>query len=140
MMSCFEGLLEYYRATGEKRWLDITNIFVQKVIEREITIIGSGGADRPYNLGPGVGEQWNDTAFEQTNPDIELMMETCVTITWMKLCHQLLRLSADSRLADQIEISMYNALFGALKPTGDFLTIFQNLTENEIQKLIFRQI
>lgn len=137
MMSCFEGLLEYYRATGEKRWLDITNIFVQKVIEREITIIGSGGADRPYNLGPGVGEQWNDTAFEQTNPDIELMMETCVTITWMKLCHQLLRLSADSRLADQIEISMYNALFGALKPTGDFFDYFPKFNGKRNSKVNF---
>ena len=62
MMSCFEGLLEYYRATGEARWLEIASEFVAKVIEREITLLGSGGADKPYNLGPGIGEQWNDTA------------------------------------------------------------------------------
>ena len=74
------------------RWLEIASEFVAKVIEREITLLGSGGADKPYNLGPGIGEQWNDTAYEQTNPDISYMMETCVTITYMKLCHQLLRL------------------------------------------------
>lgn len=137
MMSCFEGLLEYYRATGEARWLEIASEFVAKVIEREITLLGSGGADKPYNLGPGIGEQWNDTAYEQTNPDISYMMETCVTITYMKLCHQLLRLNGDSRLADQIEISMYNALFGAEKPTGDYFEYFPRFNGVRSSKVNF---
>lgn len=124
MMSCFEGLCEYYRATGDALWLDIARRFFDILLKEEITLLGSGGADAPYNLGPGTGEQWNRTRFEQTNPDITLSQETCVTITWMKLCLQLLRLTADARCADEIERSYENALLGALKPDGAYFDYF----------------
>ncbi len=124
MMSCFEGLCEYYRATGEAKYLRVIRLFFDCLLEEEITLLGSGGADAPYNLGPGTGEQWNYTRYEQTNPDITLSMETCVTITWMKLCLQYLRLTGDARAADQIEISYYNALSGALRPDGGFFDYF----------------
>ena len=41
------------------------------------------------------------------------MQETCVTVTWMKLCHQLLRLTGDRVFADAIEQSFVNAYLGA---------------------------
>ncbi len=124
MMSCFEGLVEYYRATGIEKWKETALRFYTKLIEQEITLLGSGGADAPFNLGPGTGEQWNATRREQTNPDIQLMMETCVTVTWMKLCYQLLRLTGDASIADQIETSAYNALLGAIRPDGRFFEYF----------------
>ena len=124
MMSCFEGLCEYYRATGEQKWLTIACRFFEKLLEEEITLLGSGGADAPHNLGPGTGEQWNLTRTEQTNPDITLSQETCVTITWMKLCLQMLRLTSDARCADEIERSLENALLGALKPDGAYFDYF----------------
>lgn len=124
MMSCFEGLCEYYRTTGNSRDLETVRLFWDKVKEEEITLLGSGGADAPFNLGPGTGEQWNRTRYEQTNPDIDLMMETCVTVYWMRLCHQLLRLTGDVRYADAMEVSLYNAIFGALRPDGSFFEYF----------------
>lgn len=124
MMSCFEGLIEYYRATGDEVARTTAITFWDKVREEEITLLGSGGADAPYNLGPGTGEQWNRTRYEQTNPDIDLMMETCVTVYWMRLCHQMLRLSGDVKYADELEKSLYNAIFGALKPDGRFIEYF----------------
>ena len=124
MMSCFEGLCEYHRATGDMQALETVKLFWDKVMEEEITLLGSGGADAPYNLGPGTGEQWNRTRFEQTNPDIDLMMETCVTVYWMRLCHQLLRLTGEVKYADELEKSLYNAIFGALKPDGRFFEYF----------------
>ncbi|MCD9021485.1 beta-L-arabinofuranosidase domain-containing protein [Cohnella silvisoli] len=124
MMSCFEGLIEYYRVTGKEHWKEAALKFYNKLLEQEITLLGSGGADKPYNLGPGTGEQWNYTAFEQTNPDIGLMQETCVTVTWMKLCYQLLRLTGDSRIVDEIEKSIHNALIAALKPEGNYFDYF----------------
>jgi DUF1680 family protein len=124
-MSCFEGLLEYYRATGDEHWKEAALTFYGNVRDQEITLLGSGGGDRPYNLGPGTGEQWNHLACEQTNPDMSLMMETCVTVTWMKFCDQVLRLTGDSRVADEIEKSLYNALAGAQKFTGDYYDYFQ---------------
>ena len=102
----------------------LQNPGVDKVIEEEITLLGSGGADAPFNLGPGTGEQWNRTKFEQTNPAIDLMMETCVTVYWMRLCHQLLRLTGEVKYADELEKSLYNAIFGALKPDGHFFEYF----------------
>ena len=124
MMSCFEGLCEYYRATGDKTHLDTVVTFWEALQEQEITLLGSGGADAPYNLGPGVGEQWNRTRIEQTNPAIDLMMETCVTVYWMKLCHQLLCLTGEVRYADALEVSLYNAILGALRPDGGFFEYF----------------
>jgi uncharacterized protein len=124
MMSCFEGLCEFYRATGNSQALETAILFWEEVNEEEITLLGSGGADAPYNLGPGTGEQWNRTRFEQTNPDVDLMMETCVTVYWMRLCHQLLRLTGEVKYADAIEVSLYNAIFGALRPDGSFFEYF----------------
>ena len=46
------------------------------------------------------------------------MMETCVTMTWMKLGQNLLRLTGDPRIADDIERSAYNALLASMLPDG----------------------
>lgn len=124
MMSCFEGLLDYYACTGDKTALDTALLFWNKVYEQEITLLGSGGADAPRNLGPGTGEQWNLTRQNQTNPDIDLMMETCVTVYWMRLCYRLLTLTGEVKYADALEVSLYNAIIGALRPDGQFFEYF----------------
>jgi hypothetical protein len=88
------------------------------IIAKEITIIGNGGGDQPYH--PEVmGEGWDNTALEQTNPKISRMMETCVGVTWLKLCSQILRLTGDPLTVDMIEKYTYNGLLGAMKPAGD---------------------
>jgi len=118
MLSLFEGLVEYYRATGDVKWKQTALNLYNNVRTKEITIIGNGGGDQPYH--PAVmGEAWNNTAFEQTNPDITRMMETCTGITWMKYCSQILRLTGEPSPVDDIEKYVYNGLLGAMKPTGD---------------------
>ena len=124
MMSCFEGLLGYYACTGDKSAFDTALLFWNKVYDQEITLLGSGGADAPRNLGPGTGEQWNLTRLNQTNPDIDLMMETCVTVYWMRLCYRLLTLTGEVKYADALEVSLYNAIIGALRPDGQFFEYF----------------
>lgn len=118
MMSLFEGLAEYYRVTGDQHiQTAILNLY-HNIIKNEITIIGNGGGDQPYH--PAVmGEAWDHTALEQTNPDIKRMMETCVGVTWIKLCSQILRLTGDPSTVDMIEKYAYNGLLGAMKPEGD---------------------
>ncbi len=118
MMSLFEGLVEYYRVTGDEHIKTAVLNLYRNIIENEITIIGNGGGDQPYHP-PVLGEAWDNTALEQTNPDIQRMMETCVGVTWIKLCSQLLRLTGDASTADMIEKYAYNGLLGAMKPTGD---------------------
>ena len=136
-MSCFEGLLEYYRITGNPRWKQAAITYYNSIRDQEITLLGSGGGEGPYNAGPGTGEQWNNLAFEQSNPTPGLMMETCVTVTWMKLCYQVLRLTGDPTVADQIERSIYNALAGAQRPSGDYYDYFQNFNGTRNTKVNF---
>ncbi len=118
MMSLFEGLLEYYRATGDPRWKRATLNLYTKIRQQEITIIGNGGGDQPYHP-PVMGEAWDRTALEQANPDMKRMMETCTGVTWLKLCSQILRLTGDPAAVDAIESYAYNGLIGAMKPAGD---------------------
>jgi DUF1680 family protein len=131
MMSLFEGLVEYYRATGEPKWKQAFMNLYGNIREKEITIIGNAGADQPYH--PYVaGEAWGNTAVEQTNPDITRMMETCVGVTWLKFCSQIARLTGDSSPVDEIEKYVYNGLLGAMKPTGDGFSYVNLLNGNKV--------
>lgn len=106
MMSCFEGLLEYYRITGEEQWKRAAIQFADRVHDSDITIIGCAGCR---------SEQFDNSARTQTNAEYQgIMQETCVTVTWMKLCNQLLMLTGEAKYADWIEQSLYNALYGAV--------------------------
>lgn len=116
MMSCFEGLCEMYRVTGNKIYLDACQSLVQSIINDELMIIGSGS----------IAEVWCNGKMRQTEP-IYQGMETCVTVTWMKLLYQMLRLTGDSRYADQLEISLYNALLSAMSPKGEWWSYFSSL-------------
>jgi DUF1680 family protein len=107
MMSCFEGLAELYRTTGNPDYLDaITKVFAN-IRDHEITVIGSGSD----------WERWHNGHTRQTEPWVK-GMETCVTVTWMKFAAQLLRLTGDPAYADEIECSTYNALLGAQSIDG----------------------
>lgn len=133
MTSLFEGLAEYYRVTGKPEVKQMLVNYFNNIREKEITIVGNGGGDQPYH--PRVkGEAWDNTAFEQTNPDIERMMETYTGVTWMKFCSQMLRLTGESSAADYIEKYIYNGLIGALKPSGDefsYVTLLNGIKVNE---------
>ena len=109
LMSNFEGLCELYRATGNKRYLNVCVMLGNKIIKDELMINGSVSNH----------ESWYNGALEQTEM-LETPQETCATVTWMKLCYQLLRLTGDSKWADQLEISLYNALLGAMMPKGEW--------------------
>ena len=118
MLSFFEGLLEYHRVTGDETAKRACLNLFTNVLTNEITIIGNGGGDRPYH--PKVqGEAWDHTAFEQTNPQMKRMMETCVGVTWLKFCGRILALTGDVRAADAMEKYVCNGLLGAMTPRGD---------------------
>lgn len=131
MMSLFEGLVEYYRVTGDAKCRQAFLNLYNNIRTREITIIGNGGADRPFH--PYVaGEAWGNTASEQTNPAITRMMETCVGVTWMKFCSQVLRLTGNPTAMDEIEKYVYNGLLGAMKPSGDGFSYVNLLNGNKV--------
>lgn len=107
MMSCYEGLCELYRVTGSRSYLDAAVRLADSIFQDELTVIGSGSNH----------ELWCGGRNKQGTKD-QLVMETCVTVTWMKYCCQLLRLTGDPKYADALETSLYNALLGALTPEG----------------------
>ncbi len=106
MMSCFEGLIEYYRVTGIEKWKTATINFAERIRNEEISVIGSSGCTH---------ELFDNTVARQTNTTYNgMLQETCVTVTWMKLCYQLLCLTGNPAYADEIEKSIYNAYLGAI--------------------------
>jgi len=110
LMSCFEGLIEYYRVTHEAKWLTAVRNFVLLLRASDITVIGCSGCTH---------ELLDHSALRQTFTKYEgIMQETCVTVTWMKICSQMLMLTGESLYADEIERSAFNALYGAVNTEG----------------------
>ena len=107
MMSCYEGLLELYRLTGRAEYKAAVEQTWQNIRDTEINIAGSGSSV----------ECWFGGQHLQTMA-IFHFQETCVTATWIKLSQQLLRMTGESKYADAIEQTYYNALLGSMKPNG----------------------
>lgn len=106
MISNFEGLLEYYRVTGEEKWKVACINLADKIAETDVTIIGCSGCTH---------ELFDHSAVRQFDAEEKgIMQETCVTVTWMKFCWQMLCLTGESKWADRMEWSLYNALLGAV--------------------------
>ena len=107
MMSCYEGLLELYRITGKPAYRQAVESAWENIRQTEINVAGSGSAL----------ECWFGGKALQTQP-VYRFQETCVTVTWIKLSQQLLRLTGEPKYADAIEESFYNALLGSMRPDG----------------------
>jgi DUF1680 family protein len=127
MISNLEGVVEYYRVTGDNRWKEVSEKFFSNVMDTEITVIGSGGGLGLYNWwGRAAGELWNYSRHEQTCPMCE-GIEGCTAARWFAYCHHLLRLTGDPVYADQIELTVHNALLGSIRPDGQRVDYHTNL-------------
>ena len=105
LISCFEGLLEYYLVTGIEKYKVAVVNFAKAMLESDISIIGCSGITH---------EMLDHTRTRQTVRYDGVMQETCVTVTWMKFCSRLLELTGESLYADAMEQSFYNAYLGAV--------------------------
>lgn len=105
-MSCFEGLAEFYRVTGIEKYKTCVVNFAEQVLANEISIIGTCGCTH---------ELFDNTRLHQVDPAFNgIMQETCVSVTWQKLCEQLFRLTGDTKYIDAIEKTFFNAYLGAM--------------------------
>lgn len=106
LMSCFEGLAEYAEVTGDAKWRAAVIRFADKLLESEATITGGSGCRH---------ELFNHSSAAQTDAGYNgLMLETCVTVTWMKLMHKVYLMTGEGRYLDELEKSVFNALYGAV--------------------------
>ncbi len=119
MMSCYQGLVEYYEATGRKDLLDAAIATGNQIIADEINLAG----------GCASSEAWFHGAKKQHLPYMRLQ-ETCVTTTWMRFCEKLLDVTDDPKWADQLERTFYNAYLAAMKADGSEFAGYTPLSGN----------
>ncbi|MBR6790161.1 MAG: glycoside hydrolase family 127 protein [Oscillospiraceae bacterium] len=103
-MSFFEGLLTYYQLTGKEKYLTAVLNFVQAVDETDITVIGCSGCTH---------ELFDHSKVMQIHWAENIMQETCVTVTWMRLMAKLHLLTGEKKYFDRMEQSAWNALYGS---------------------------
>ena len=106
MMSCFEGVLEYYKHSQDPDQLLAVESFVEQLIKSDYTIIGCSGCRHEF---------LDNSSLTQTEPATQdVMQETCVTVTMMKLCSKLLAVTGKEKYAEYIERTALNAMYGAV--------------------------
>lgn len=103
-ISFFEGLLTYYQLTGKEKYLTAVLNFVQSVDETDITVIGCSGCTH---------ELFDHSKAKQIYWAENIMQETCVTVTWMRMMAKLHLLTGEKKYFNRMEQSAYNALYGS---------------------------
>ncbi len=101
-----QGLAELWRITGEEKYRAAFEHHWESIARREVHNAGSFSS----------GEQATGNAFAP-GP-----IETCCTVAWMALSVDMLRLTADPRIADALELSTLNGGLGAQHPSGRWWT------------------
>jgi DUF1680 family protein len=119
--SCFEGLMEYYRVTGNEKWKTAAMKLYENILTKELAVIGTY-----CGLGPGGNENFCHTALHQTYSKRQ-GLEACSAPRWMALCKHLLLVTGDSKFMDEYERSFYNAILSSVRPDGRSVDYFTRL-------------
>jgi len=72
------------------------------------------------------------------NPYDPRAIETCCTVAWIALSIDMLRLTGDSLVADEIELATFNGILGAQHPSGRWCTY--NTPMNGVRKASAHEI
>lgn len=105
MISCFEGILEYYKVTGQEKYRITAENFAEKLISTETTVIGGAAC---------LHEWFNYSAKAQTYVQEKPIQETCVTVSVMLYLYEVYKLTGRKEFIDKIALSFENAYAGAL--------------------------
>ena len=107
MLSNLVGLCELHRTTGEKRFLTPVLRAWGDIVDNQLYLTGT------MSHGEHFGAD-----HDLPNVPRASVGETCVTVTWLQLNLQLLRLTGEARFAEEIERSLCNHLAAAQRPDG----------------------
>ena len=103
MMSCYDGIIELYRVTGERKYLDAAEAFYDIIIEHERNPLGSVA----YN------DMFGDAAY-----DANVISEPCDVIHFMRICHELFLLTGKKKYMDSFELSAYTPMLASAYKDG----------------------
>ena len=116
MMSCYQGLVEYGLATGERKYIEAAEKTARNIAATEVNVCGGSASI----------EHWYRGAKNQVYPFCR-QQETCVLTTWIRLCAKLLEVTGDPFFADQLEKTFYNAYLASLNRENSFFATYTPL-------------
>ena len=103
MMSCLDGLLEYYRVTGDRRSLETVKGVYDNLYRTERNFLGSAGyLDQFY----GAAAQPNAAT------------EVCDVIHWIRLAYDLYLITGQDHYLDAMETAYLNAFLAGVYRDG----------------------
>ncbi len=99
------GLLDLYRLSGDEDLLKAALAAWKDIVSHRLYVTGTTSS----------GEYFKDD-FSLPGQESARPGEACVTVSWLQLNWQLLRLTGEPRYADEIERTVYNHLLAAQDP------------------------
>ena len=109
LMSCFDGICELYRLTGDAHLLTATERFWELVYDVESNVLGSVGYCERFT---------NARAY----PDAAT--EVCDVIHWMRLSYELFLITGKVRYMDAFERAFLNAYLAGIYEDGKWGAFF----------------
>lgn len=104
-ISCVEGLVELYKVTGNKQYLQAAENIHKALVDHERTQLGSLSFDDKLVGSAGL---------------INTVAEICDAVYWNRLSFALFEVTGDERYVDEIERTLYNSLLCAYSPDGSW--------------------
>jgi DUF1680 family protein len=119
MMSDLVGLLELYRLTGIEKYLKVVQNAWLDIVVKRLYLHGTTSHTEhfqdDFDLNP--GGYYGGTKY--CGPG-----EGCVTVTWIQLNSELLRLTGEQKYIQQLEGTVYNSLLAAQNPNNGEICYF----------------
>ena len=103
MMSCYDGLCEFYRINGDELYLKAVKNFWDSVKEDESNILGSVGYCERFSN----AKDYPDAATE-----------ICDVIHWIRLSYELFSIEGDVKYIEAIEKAFLNAFLAGIYKDG----------------------
>lgn len=116
MLSNYVGLVKLYEVTGDTKFLKVSEMAWQDVVDNQLYITGTTSSHEHFQ---------DDDYLPGDNTDN--MGEGCVTTTWVQLNMNLFDVTGDIKYLNQLEKSVYNQLLGAENPGNGCVSYYTPL-------------
>jgi DUF1680 family protein len=123
MLSCFVGMLKYYRLTGDESFLNPIKIAWNDIVSKRLYVTGTASSDEIFKT---------DNFLPADS--LSQMGEGCVTTTWIQFNEQLFKITGEQKYINEIEKTVYNHLLAAQSPVTGCVSFYTLLQGPKIYK------